>query len=89
MRVKRNKTKQPIKGQMARRLVYYCIFVLSITAIWAAIVKTMGVYLDRTVDLTDVLVFIGGAFGGELLMLLCKRIFAKDKDNTEQEDVDE
>ena len=59
------------KGKMARRLVYYCIAVLTIAAVWAAVVKTRS----PTADLSDVLTFIGAAFGGELLMLLAKRIF--------------
>jgi hypothetical protein len=71
------KTKE--KGAMARRLVYYCIFVLSAAAVWAAVVKTR----EPATDLSDVLTFIGAAFGGELLMLLAKRIFAKP---TEQEE---
>ncbi len=65
------------KGEMARRLVYYCLRVLTVTAIWAAVIKTVALILDRTVDLSDVLVFVGAAFGGELLLLLLKRVFAK------------
>lgn len=67
------------KGAMSRRLVCYCVTILTLTAIWAAVLKTY----DRTVDLTDVLTFVGAAFGGELLMLLCKRVFTKDKEETE------
>ena len=67
------------KGVMARRLVYYCIGVLTVAAIWAIVLKSC----DRTVDLTDVLTFIGAVFGGELLLLLVKRIFAKP--NNEEE----
>lgn len=61
------------KGQMARRLVYYCIAVLTLTAVWAAVLKT----IDHTVDTSDVLTFVSVAFGGELLLLLVKRVFAK------------
>lgn len=64
------------KGRMARRLVYYCIAVLTLTGVWAAVLKT----IDHAADLTDVLTFIGAAFGGELLMLLLKRVFAKPND---------
>lgn len=71
--------KKKDKGVMGRRLVYYCVAILTMTAIWAAVLKTY----DRTVDLTDVLTFVGAAFGGELLMLLFKRVFAKDKEETE------
>ena len=65
---------------MARKLVYYCIGTLSTTAVWAMIVKT----INPAADLTDVLVFVGTAFGTELLMLLVKRILAKP--NTSEED---
>lgn len=70
---------KPPKGQMARRLVYYCIGVLSVTALWAAVMKT----IDHTIDLSDVLTFVGGVFGGELLFLLIKRVFAKKEDSHE------
>lgn len=73
------------KGQMARRLVYYCIGVLSVAAVWAMILKTISVITGNPVDLTDVLVFIAAAFGGELLMLLLKRIFSKPTTKTEEE----
>ena len=66
------------KGRMARRLVYYCVGVLTVTAVWAAVVKTTA----PTADLSDVLTFVAAAFGGELLMLLAKRIFAQ---STEEE----
>ncbi len=64
------------KGVMAKELVYFCLRVLLWTAVWAAALKTLGVILDRTVELSDVLTFVGAAFGGELLMLLCKRVFS-------------
>ena len=64
---------------MARELVYYCIRVLTATAVWAAAVKTV----NPTADLSDVLTFVAAMFGGELLMLLVKRVFAKP---TEQEE---
>lgn len=73
------------RGEMARQLVYFCIRVLTTTAIWACALKTYGVIMDRSVDLSDVLVFIGTAFGGELLMLLFKRVFAKPQDGAYEE----
>ena len=69
------------KGQMARELVYFCIRCLALTLLWAVVLKTAAVIMDRTVDLSDVLVFAGAAFGGELLLLLCKRVFAKPNEN--------
>lgn len=65
------------KGQMARYLVCFCVQCLTATLIWAAGIKTVGVILDRTVEIGEVLSFAGAAFGGELLMLLCKRMLAK------------
>lgn len=65
---------------MARELVYYCLWMLTAVATWAMILKTAAVLLDRTCDLSDVLVFAGAAFGGELLLLLLKRVFAKPND---------
>ncbi len=68
------------KGKMARELVYFCIGMLVAVCTWAMIVKTAAVLLDRQCDLSDVLVFAGAAFGGELLLLLLKRVFAKPND---------
>lgn len=74
--------KRPEKGAMARRLVCYCVAVLTAAAVWAAVVKTR----TPTADLTDVLTFVGAAFGGELLLLLVKRVAAKP---TKEEDENE
>ena len=68
------------KGKMARELVYYCLWALTAALAWAMVVKTAALLLDRTCDLSDVLVFAGAAFGGgELpqLRLLCRRIPAR------------
>ena len=65
---------------MARDLVYFCIIVLTITLIWALVLKTISIFTDIVLDLTDVLTYAASVFGGELLMLLCKRIFAKPKE---------
>lgn len=67
------------KGKMARRLVYYCIGVLSLVTVWAVVVKTIA----PSNDLNDVLTFVGGVFGFELLALLLKRIFAKPNETEE------
>lgn len=68
------------KGQMARELVYFCIKCLALTLLWAAVLKTAALFMDRLVDLSDILTFAATVFGGELLMLLCKRVFAKPKE---------
>ena len=81
--LKQVKKSRMTKGKMARELVYFCIWALTAALTWAMILKTAAVLLDRACDLSDVLIFAGGAFGGELLMLLVKRVVAKpnDKDN--------
>lgn len=72
------------QGKMARRLVYYCIGVLTATAIWAAAITTMAAYRGESIDLSAVLTYIGAAFGGELLLLLVKRVFAKPSTESEE-----
>ena len=72
------------KGQMARTLVLYCVRVITLMAIWAACLKTYAVIKwgeANGCDLSDVLVFAGAAFGGELLLLAFKRVFAKKNEN--------
>lgn len=76
------KTKRKTKGRMARELVYYCIYALTGVLVWAVIVKTIAIIADRPADLSDVLVYAAAAFGGELLLLLCKRVFAKNNDDS-------
>ena len=73
----RRDKKRWTKGRMARELVYYCLWMLTAGAM---ILKPAAILLDRTCDLSDVLVFAGAAFGGELLLLLLKRVFAKPND---------
>lgn len=74
------KNKKFSKGKMARGLVYYCIGVLTVVLIWALIIKSFATGYS---DLSDVLTFAGGVFGGELLLLLLKRIFAKPNENND------
>lgn len=66
---------------MARRLVYYCIGILTVTALWAMTITTLAGALGWAVDLSGylspVLTYTGAAFGGELLFLLLKRILAR------------
>ena len=71
------KPRKRTKGQMARELVYFCIKCLALTLLWAAVLKTAALFMDRVIDLSDILTFAGATFGGELLFLLVKRVFAK------------
>ena len=77
----KKKPQRKTKGRMARELVYYCIYALTMTLAWAIITKTVAVFTDHASDLSDVLIFAAAAFGGELLLLLCKRVFAKPNDD--------
>ena len=75
------------KGQMARTLVLYCVRALTLMAIWAACLKTYAVIKwgeTNGCDLSDVLGFAGVAFGGELLLLAFKRVFAKKNENPDE-----
>lgn len=72
------------KGRMARRLVFFCISVLTLTLIWAVVLKTAVLFnSELMVDVSDVLTYTAAAFGGELLLLAFKRIFAKPKEEGE------
>ena len=70
------------KGEMARTLVIYCVRALTSVSIWAIAVKTYTILKWGATDISDVLVFVATAFGGELLLLAFKRIFAKKDENT-------
>ena len=75
------------KGQMARTLVIYCVRAITLIAIWAACLKTYAVirWGETTgCDLSDVLIFAATAFGGELLLLAFKRVFAKKNENIDE-----
>lgn len=70
---------------MARSLVRFCMWVLTLTLIWAAALKTTVLMQGRdAADLSDVLTFAGAAFGGELLLLAFKRVFAKNTTSEEE-----
>lgn len=74
------------KSEMARTLVIYCVRTISLIALWAVALKTYAVIKwgeTSGYDLSDVLVFAGAAFGGELLLLAFKRVFAKKNDDSE------
>ena len=75
------------KGQMARTLVIYCVRAITLIAIWAVCLKTYAVirWGETTgCDLSDVLIFAATAFGGELLLLAFKRVFAKKNENPDE-----
>ena len=69
------------KGAMARTLVIYCVRAITLIAIWAVCIKTYAVFKYGATDISDVLVFVATAFGGGLLLLAFKRVFAKKNEN--------
>lgn len=69
------------KGTMARRLVYYCISLSSVVVVWAMVIKS----IVPTIDLSDILTFVGATFGGELILLMLKRVFAKPNETESEE----
>ena len=72
------------KGQMARTLVIYCVRAITLIAIWAVCIKTYAVFKYGATDISDVLIFVATAFGGELLLLAFKRVFAKKNENPDE-----
>ena len=71
------------KGQMGREVVFYCLRCLTATLVWAVLVKSIALFMDRQIDLSDILIFAAAAFGGELLFLAFKRVFAKPNETIE------
>ena len=72
------------KGAMARTLVIYCVRAITLIAIWAVCIKTYAVFKYGATDISDVLIFAATAFGGELLLLAFKRVFAKKNENPDE-----
>ena len=72
------------KGAMARTLVIYCVRAITLITIWAVCIKTYAVFKYGATDISDVLIFAATAFGGELLLLAFKRVFAKKNENIDE-----
>ena len=72
------------KGQMSKTIVLYCIRAIALIAVWAVAVKTYAVFKWGATDISDVLIFAATAFGGELLLLAFKRVFAKKNENPDE-----
>lgn len=72
----RNKSKWS-KGEMARTIVIYCIKALTYVLTWAIILSTIATIFSLVIDISAVLNFAALTFGGELLLLAFKRVFAK------------
>ena len=72
------------KGQMSKTIVLYCIRAITLIAVWAVALKTYAVFKWGATDISDVLIFAATAFGGELLLLAFKRVFAKKNENPDE-----
>jgi len=70
------------KREFSKTIVTYSISVLTSVLVWACILKTLSSIFGWGVDLSDVLTYTSAAFGGELVLLAFKRIFAKDKEDS-------
>lgn len=70
---------------MSKTIVLYCIRAITLIAVWAVALKTYAVFKWGATDISDVLIFAATAFGGELLLLAFKRVFAKKNENTDIE----
>ena len=69
---------------MSKTIVLYCIRAITLIAVWAVALKTYAVFKYGATDISDVLIFAATAFGGELLLLAFKRIFAKKNENPDE-----
>ena len=69
---------------MSKTIVLYCIRAITLIAVWAVAVKTYAVFKWGATDISDVLIFAATAFGGELLLLAFKRVFAKKNENIDE-----
>ena len=68
---------------MSKTIVLYCIRAITLIAVWAVAVKTYAIIKWGATDISDVLIFAATAFGGELLLLAFKRVFAKKNDEVD------
>ena len=71
------------KSEMARTLVIYCVRAITLIAIWAVCIKTYTVFKWGATDISDVLIYAATAFGGDLLLVAFKRVFAKKNEDSE------
>lgn len=68
---------------MSKTIVLYCIRAITLIAVWAVALKTYAVFKWGATDISDVLIFAATAFGGELLLLAFKRVFAKKNETSD------
>ena len=69
---------------MSKTIVLYCIRAITLIAVWAVPLHTYSMFKFGETDISDVLIFAATAFGGELLLLAFKRVFAKKNENPDE-----
>lgn len=62
------------KGQLGKRILYFDLIFLLITGVWAMVLASMGM------DASSTLTVIYAVGGGELLLLMIKRILGGSND---------
>lgn len=65
------------KGQLGKRILYFDLLFLLITGVWAMVLASMGR------DASSTLTVIYAVGGGELLLLMLKRLFGDRGNNNE------
>ena len=62
---------------MSRTIVLYSIKIMTAVLLWGMIVTTVAPVLHAVIDISPVMNFTAVTFGGELILLAFKRVFAK------------
>lgn len=68
------------KGMFSKIIVVFCVLEMALMQIWAMRIASHNAFLT-----TGLLTANHGVFGGELLLLCLKRIFAKSDNKNESE----
>lgn len=66
------------KGQLGKRILYFDLLFLLVTGVWAMVLATRGL------DASSTLTVIYAVGGGELLLLMIKRIFGDRGNNNDE-----
>lgn len=72
-----SKKRRLSKGQLAKRILYFDLLFLLVTGVWAMVLASLGV------DASSTLTVIYTVGGGELLLLMIKRIIGDRGNNNE------
>ena len=77
---KKDKVKVDGKGLFSKFIVLFCIIEMLCMQWWA-----MKIVQNQSMEVTGLITVNHGVFGGELLLLCLKRIFAKNKAETNEQ----